>query len=70
LSRSGALAVDDRRRRAGFAADLLARRDIEPMMDAFQRAVPVPQHEVIVRAVLFGGRSFGSAFHWQPVDST
>ena len=43
--------------------------DIERMVDALQRAVPIPQHEVEC-AVLFGGRSFGSACHWQPVEST
>ena len=52
MSRLGALTVDDRRTRARFASGLLARHDIERMVDAGQRAVPVPQHEVIVRSAL------------------
>ena len=31
---------------------LLARRDVERVVDALQRAVPVPQHEVVMRRAL------------------
>ncbi len=34
-------------------------------MLALQRAVPIPQHEIIVqRGLDFGGRSFGKAFSY------
>jgi hypothetical protein len=43
------LAVNDCHRWARFASSLFAHRDVKCMMDALQRAVPVPQHEVIMR---------------------
>src|SRR5205823_5578884 len=46
LGALGALAVDDRSRRARFASFALAGLDVECVMDALQRAVPIPQHEV------------------------
>src|SRR5277367_3694575 len=52
LSGLGALAVDDRRTWAGFASGLFTRRYVERVVDAHQRAVPFPQHEVIVRCTL------------------
>src|SRR5271154_6992909 len=52
LSRLAALAVDDRRRRARFAPGPLARLDVERVMDALQRAVPIPQAKVVVRRAL------------------
>jgi hypothetical protein len=39
------------------------------VVDALQRAIPVPQREVKVRRLL-GGKSFGKARYWQPVDRT
>ena len=42
----GALAVNDGGRRARFPSLMLARRNIEFVMDALQRAVPLPQHKV------------------------
>jgi hypothetical protein len=55
LSALGALAVDDRSRRAHLASLALAGLEIERVMDALQRAVPIPQHEVGMRG----------AFRWQ-----
>lgn len=52
MSGPGALAVDDRGRRARLAPFLLACRDIERVMEALQRAIPVPQHEVAMRRAL------------------
>jgi len=52
LSRFGALTVDDRGGWARFPALALARGDIERMVDALQRAVPIPQHEVRMRCTL------------------
>src|SRR5205823_3436530 len=52
LSTLGALAVDDRSRRARFASFALAGLDVECVMDALQRAVPIPQHEVGMRGAL------------------
>ena len=52
MSRLATLAVDDRRRRARFAPGPLARLDIERVVDAFQRAVPIPQAEIVVRRAL------------------
>ena len=52
MSGLGALAVDDRGRRARLAPFLLACRDIERVMEALQRAIPVPQHEVAMRRAL------------------
>jgi Sigma-70 region 3 len=69
LSRFGALTIDDRGSWAGFPALALARGDIECVVDALQCSVPIPQHEVRMRRA-FGGKSFGSACHWQPVEST
>jgi len=43
LSGFGALAVDDRGRRARLAPFLLACRDVERVMEALQRAILVPQ---------------------------
>ena len=40
--------VDDAGRGAGFARGFLAALEVERMMDAIQRAVPVPQAEVIM----------------------
>src|SRR6202011_5742466 len=45
----GALAIDDRSCRARLASFALAGFDIERVMDALQRAVPIPQHEVGMR---------------------
>ena len=42
------LTVDDAGRGAGFARGFLAALEVERMMDAIQRAVPVPQAEVIM----------------------
>src|SRR6478735_7895951 len=53
LSGLGALAVDDRGRRARLAAFALPRRHIERMVNALQRAVPLPQHEISVRRALW-----------------
>jgi hypothetical protein len=69
LSGLGALAVDDRNTRARRAPVALAGLDIERMVDALQRAVPIPQHKVGMRGA-FGGKSFGNACHWHPVEST
>jgi hypothetical protein len=55
LSPLGALAVDDRSRRARLASLALAGLEIERVMDALQRAAPIPQHEVGMRG----------AFRWQ-----
>ena len=52
LSALGALAINDRHARAGFAPFLFADRPIECMMDALQRAVPIPQHEVVMHYAL------------------
>jgi hypothetical protein len=52
LSGLGALAVDDRRGRARLSAFALARGDVERVMEALQRPVPLPQHEVIMRRAL------------------
>jgi hypothetical protein len=46
------LAVDDRGCRARLAAFAFARRDLEHVVDALQRAVPVPQHEVVMGRAL------------------
>ena len=43
----GALAVDDGRGRAGLPACLVPNRDRKDVMDAAERAVPVPQVEVL-----------------------
>ncbi len=48
----GALAVDDGRCRARLSAFRLARLDIERVMDALQRSVPVPQVEIVVNRAL------------------
>jgi hypothetical protein len=50
----GALAVDDGGRRARFPLFVLAPRDIELVMYAFQGAIRLPEHEVGMRR-LFGG---------------
>jgi hypothetical protein len=52
LSRFAALAVDDRGRRARLAPGPLARLDVKRVVDALQRAVPIPQAEVVVRRAL------------------
>src|SRR5207244_10802988 len=52
LSSLGALAIDDRSRRARLASSALAGLDIERVMDALQRAIPIPQHEVGMRRAL------------------
>ena len=52
MSRFGALTVDDRRGWAGFTALALARGDVERVVDALQRPVPIPQHEVRMRRAL------------------
>jgi hypothetical protein len=49
LSGPGALAVDDRGRRARLTPFALAGFEIECVMDALQCAVPIPQHEVGMR---------------------
>ena len=48
MSSLGALAVDDRNCRARRAPVALAGLDIERMVDALQRAVPIPQLEIMV----------------------
>lgn len=48
MRRLGALAVDDCCARACFPARLLAHRDVKRMVDALQRAVPIPQLEIMV----------------------
>jgi hypothetical protein len=55
LSRLAALAVDDRRRGAGFSPGPLAHLDIKRVVDAVQRAVPIPQAEIVVRRTLRRG---------------
>jgi hypothetical protein len=52
LSSLGALTVDDRSRWTRLAPFVLARRDIERVVNALQRAVPVPEHEIMVRGAL------------------
>jgi len=52
LRRFGALAVDDGRSRAGLVTFLVAYRQVEGMMDALQRAVPVPQSEILMGRAL------------------
>ena len=52
MSRFGALTVDDRGGWAGFPALALARGHIERVVDALQRSVPIPQHEVRMRRAL------------------
>jgi len=52
LSRFGALTVDDRGGWAGLPTLTLACGNIERMVDALQRAVPIPQHEVRMRCAL------------------
>ena len=52
MSGLGALAVNDRGRRARRAPFALARADMERMVDALQRAIPVPQREVAMRGAL------------------
>ena len=52
MSRFGALTVDDRGGWAGFTALALARGDVERVVDALQRSVPIPQHEVRMRRAL------------------
>ena len=44
----GALTVDDCCTRACFAARLLAHCNVKRMVDALQRAVPIPQLEIMV----------------------
>jgi hypothetical protein len=46
------LAVDDGRCWARFVPSLLACCNVEPVVESLQRAVPVPQHEVMVRCAL------------------
>ena len=48
----GALTVDDCRARACLAARLLAHRDVKRIVDALQRAVPIPQLEIMVHRAL------------------
>ncbi len=48
--------------RARFSPFLLAHSDMQLVVDALQRAIPVPQREVKVRRLL-GGKSFGKARH-------
>ena len=48
MRRLGALTVDDCRARACLAARLLAHRDVKRIVDALQRAVPIPQLEIMV----------------------
>ncbi len=52
MRRLGALAVNDRRRRARFAPFLIAHRDIELVMNALQRSIPIPQHEIVMDRTL------------------
>lgn len=48
MRRLGALTVDDCRARAGVATRLLAHHHVKRMVDAIQRAVPIPQLEIMV----------------------
>ena len=43
-----ALAIDDAGYGAGFARGFLSALDVEHMIDAIQRAIPVPQAKVIM----------------------
>ncbi len=52
MRRLGALAVDDGCRRARFPPFLFAHRDIEFVMDALQRSIPIPQYEIVVDRTL------------------
>src|SRR5580693_5095359 len=52
LRRLGALTVDDCRARACLAARLLAHRHIKRIVAALQRAVPIPQLEIMVHRAL------------------
>jgi len=52
LSGLSALAIDDRGRGARLSAFGFARRHVECVVDALQRTVPVPQHEVVMRCAL------------------
>jgi hypothetical protein len=52
LRSPGALAVDNRGTGARLASFALAGGDIERMMEALQRAVPIPQREVVMRRAL------------------
>ena len=52
MRRSGALAVDDRRRRARLSPFLLAQRHAESVVDPLQRPVPRPQLEIAVHRAL------------------
>jgi Integrase core domain len=52
FSTLGGLCVDDRRRRTCFTSRLLARRHVEPVVDALQRAVLIPQFRIIVHRTL------------------
>ncbi len=65
----GALRVDEGRGRAGLPSCLLAAVDVERVVDAPDRAVPLPRIQVVPhRAARTQVRR--SAFHWQPVEST
>jgi len=48
LRRFGALAVDDGSGRTGLAPSLFAHRNVKRMVDALQRAVPIPQLEIMM----------------------
>lgn len=52
LSAPGALAVDDRRRRAHLASGRFARRDIEGLVRPRQRAGAVEQDEIVLHCTL------------------
>src|ERR1700747_2335666 len=47
------LRVDDRYRRTCLTSFLLAHRDIERVVDTLQRAIPVPQLQIIVHCTLW-----------------
>ena len=61
-----ALAVNDRRRRTGFAPDLFTAFHIERVMNALQRAVPFPLIKIIMQCAA-RRQVLGIARHWQPV---
>lgn len=70
FQRAAALSIDDGCRRACFASGVLAHRDVVCVVNVLQRAVPVPQHEVVGAKVVSQGRyvapneTAGALFEW------
>jgi hypothetical protein len=62
-----ALAIDNGGGWAGFALSQPAAFNIKRVVDAIERAIVGPAAEIIVHRAARGGKSFGSAAHWQPV---